>query len=106
MLESLEAEGLNGRKAFNLNFNPDLNIFTGQNGSGKTTTLKLIWYLISANIERIPREMKFERIKLKGHNFSIEIKRKIGNVATRDQSRARREALERIGFRAVREGRV
>jgi predicted ATP-binding protein involved in virulence len=74
MLHSLEAEGVNGRGNLDIRFNKDINIITGKNGSGKTTVLKLIWYLISANIERIPQEMTFKRIKLEGDNFLIEIK--------------------------------
>lgn len=39
--------------------NNDLNIITGRNGSGKTTVLKLLWYLISGNIERARSEIRF-----------------------------------------------
>lgn len=75
MLERFEVEDLNGSLTYRMDFHPDLNIFTGRNGSGKTTILKMLWYLISANVERIPKEMTFKRVFLKATKFSIEIAR-------------------------------
>lgn len=40
-------------------FNTDLNILTGRNGSGKTSVLKLIWYIISGNMLQALREVVF-----------------------------------------------
>ncbi|MFT3883374.1 MAG: AAA family ATPase [Gemmatales bacterium] len=60
MIKSLSVKNLNGRMSFDLNFNDDINIITGKNGSGKTTVLKLIWYAISGNLERIVQEIKFD----------------------------------------------
>lgn len=74
MITSLSIAGLNGKIDKTLQFHPDLNILTGKNGSGKTTILKLLWYLISGNIERIPREMSFREIELNTTEFSISIK--------------------------------
>ena len=46
-IKSFTVDGLLGsHDAICLDFNEDLNIFTGRNGSGKTTILKLMWYLI------------------------------------------------------------
>jgi predicted ATPase len=56
-IRQLIVRGLNGRSDFNLNFNHDINIVTGKNGSGKTTVLKLAWYMISGNLEWIPTEI-------------------------------------------------
>ncbi|TCG02053.1 hypothetical protein BZM26_02650 [Paraburkholderia strydomiana] len=42
------------------NFNTDLNILTGRNGSGKTTIIKLIWAVVSGNILLALREVNFK----------------------------------------------
>lgn len=62
MIQSLEVEGLNNQFNYGLKFNKDLNILTGVNGCGKTTLLKLIWYLISGNLHRIYHEIPFKYI--------------------------------------------
>lgn len=41
-------------------FNNDLNILTGRNGSGKTTIIKLAWSIISGNIVLALREVPFK----------------------------------------------
>lgn len=48
----------------NINFNSDLNILTGRNGSGKTKILKIVWRLISGNIETAIEEVSFDRVKV------------------------------------------
>lgn len=64
-IKSAEIIGLNGlNNHIKLNFNEDLNIITGRNGSGKTNILKLIWYVISGNIEVALREINFSEIKI------------------------------------------
>lgn len=73
MIKYLKAVGLNDKINCELNFNSDLNILTGKNGSGKTTVLKLIWYLISGNIERVFREMTFESIKVETSKIVLSI---------------------------------
>lgn len=75
MLRTLHIENLNGKLTKTIHFNEDLNIITGKNGSGKTTVIKLAWFLISGNIERIPREMDFDHVYLKMDNCSIDIKK-------------------------------
>jgi len=60
---------------FDLKFNEDINVLTGKNGSGKTTILKLIWYLISGNIDRMmTEEAMFEEIAIETNTFSLKIK--------------------------------
>lgn len=72
MIKSLRVRDLNSRISVSLNFHPDLNIITGKNGSGKTTILKLLWYLISGNLERIP-ELAFSECDLEHSLFRIRI---------------------------------
>jgi len=71
MLKSFSVEGLNGKLGFSTNFQPDLNLITGRNGSGKTTVLKLLWYMISGNLERIPPEITFHTATLVTDNYSL-----------------------------------
>jgi predicted ATP-binding protein involved in virulence len=44
--------------------NADINIITGRNGSGKTTVMKLIWYVMSGNIIHALREVNFDKVKI------------------------------------------
>ena len=71
MIERLEVVGLNHQFDYGLKFNPDLNIFTGSNGCGKTTLLKLMWYLISGNLHRIITEIPFEFVLIETDQFSF-----------------------------------
>ena len=45
---------------YDLTFHEDLNIFTGQNGSGKTTILKILWLVLSENIDILNKEVSFK----------------------------------------------
>ena len=73
MIKRLSVKGLNNRINFDQKFNEDLNIITGKNGSGKTTLLKLLWYLISANLERAIREIPFQSVSIETDSFSLSI---------------------------------
>ena len=73
MIKRLVVKGLHGKFDFDLAFNEDLNILTGKNGSGKTTILKLLWYLISGNLHRITSEMRFDIAEIETSKFSLKI---------------------------------
>jgi predicted ATPase len=48
---SFEVEGLFGKSGkIECNFHKDINILTGRNGAGKTSIMKLLWYIMSGNI--------------------------------------------------------
>ena len=64
MIRSLEVKGLNNRLSDKFKFHEDLNIFTGPNGSCKTTLLKLIWYFISGNLQQIVLEIPFHTVSI------------------------------------------
>lgn len=74
MIKSLHVDGLNDHMTFKLDFFDDINIITGKNGAGKTTVLKLLWYAISGNLERIAPEIKFKSFSLKTDTTSISMK--------------------------------
>jgi predicted ATP-dependent endonuclease of OLD family len=73
MIKTLRVAGLNQRFDFDLDFHEDLNILTGKNGSGKTSVLKLIWYIISGNLERIPSEIPVREAELVTDSFTLSL---------------------------------
>ena len=73
MIRRLKVKGLNHRIDIDREFNEDLNIITGKNGSGKTTMLKLLWYLISGNLERIFPEIPFQSVSIDTDSFVLSI---------------------------------
>lgn len=61
-INSFEVSGLLGQeKTIAIDFEPDINIMTGRNGSGKTSALKLLWYIISGNILLALKEVPFDK---------------------------------------------
>ena len=71
MIRYLEVKGLNNKLNQPFEFNEDLNIFTGPNGCGKTTLLKLIWYFISGHLEQILSEIPFSYLSIETDTFSL-----------------------------------
>ena len=74
MIRYLKVKGLNNRLDGEFEFNEDLNIFTGPNGSCKTTLLKLIWYFISGNLQQIVLEIPFRTISVQTDLFALSMK--------------------------------
>ncbi|MCW1388158.1 AAA family ATPase, partial [Acinetobacter baumannii] len=71
-IKKLEIKGLHGNEEpLILEFNDDLNILSGRNGAGKTTILKLMWYLISGNFDKAIAEIKFDSVKLETDIYSL-----------------------------------
>ena len=71
-LLQVEVDGMSSREGrLSFVFNDDLNILTGRNGSGKTSILKLVWYIISGNIQIAMREVAFSRVKLETSDYTI-----------------------------------
>lgn len=64
-IKSFEVVGLFQKENhINLNFHDDINIITGRNGSGKTSVLKLLWYIMSGHIFLGIKEVNFKKAKL------------------------------------------
>jgi predicted ATPase len=82
MIHRLKVKKLNDKLNFDFNFYPDLNIFTGKNGCGKTTVLKLIWYLAGGNIIQMFREINFEYLLFTSDNVKAEF-----TLFTKDQEK-------------------
>jgi len=68
-----EVVGLFDRSIINAELNSDLNILTGKNGAGKTTILKLLWYVISGNITNALAEIPFKKLTLVTDLYEITI---------------------------------
>ena len=75
MIRYLKVKGLNKRLDGEFEFNEDLNIFTGPNGSGKTTILKLLWYFISGHLAQILAEIPFHSIAIQTDPFALSMER-------------------------------
>lgn len=74
-IQSFKVTGLHGKKdIIELKFNDDLNILTGRNGAGKTTILKLMWYLISGNFDKAAAEIKFDSAELFTDVYDLRVK--------------------------------
>lgn len=75
-LVSTTVHGLFGQKtAKKLEFKPDLNIVTGKNGTGKTTIMKLIWYIISGQIVKALVEVDFTRVTIETSEYVLTVTR-------------------------------
>jgi predicted ATPase len=72
-LKRVSIKGLNNKLDCDFEFNNDINIVTGINGSGKTTFLKILWYAISGNIEHLISEINFKSFNLETSNFSLSL---------------------------------
>lgn len=75
-IESIEVTGLNGRSDKIVGvFGPGVNILTGRNGAGKTSILKLLWYIVSGNIAIALNEVNFQRAVVKTDLYQIAVNR-------------------------------
>ena len=83
MIKSLVVKGLWGRYDYDLQFNEDVNIFTGSNGTGKTTLLKMLWYVYSGNYEQLATEISFKKLVIVNDTNTVEIDR--SQVESRDE---------------------
>lgn len=76
MIKHFSVKNLNDFTSFSNDFNPDVNVIIGVNGSGKTSVLRLVWYLISANIERVFDDCRFDELYIETSTFKLSIKTK------------------------------
>lgn len=75
-IKSFEVLGLMRKEnSISARLEPDLNILTGRNGAGKTTILKLIWYIISGNIYEALKDVNFDRIRIVTDEYECSVVR-------------------------------
>lgn len=73
-IQQFEVSGLHdNEESITLNFHDDLNILSGRNGAGKTTILKLMWYLISGNFDKAVAEIKFNSAILTTDKYQLNV---------------------------------
>lgn len=81
MIRHLEISGLNGlERILKFDFHSDLNLLTGLNGCGKTTILKIIWFVNCGLIRELLTEVVFSKIELVADNYSVAIEKKDSSV--------------------------
>jgi predicted ATP-binding protein involved in virulence len=73
MIKYFKVVGLYHKMNFEFEFNDDLNIFTGKNGAGKTTVLRLIWYIISGNLDKIIPAIYFDELEIETNRFLLNV---------------------------------
>jgi len=73
-IKSMTVSGLFGKKVSQRHeFDKDFVIITGLNGSGKTTILKLLWYVVSGNITQALQEIDFSSITVETDVYKIHL---------------------------------
>lgn len=72
-LKHISVSGLFGKQNLDCDFNDDLNILTGRNGSGKTTMLKLAWFIMSGNIFLALKEISFKSCTITTDQYSCTV---------------------------------
>lgn len=81
----LDVLGLLGKEGtVSMKFNDDINILTGRNGSGKTSVLKLIWFIVSGNILLALKEVNFRRATLLTSEYECTVHRLTHNTCRVD----------------------
>lgn len=75
MIKRLKVEKLNSHLSDEYHFNSDLNLFTGKNGSSKTTLLKVIWFLNSGRLSTLLDEINFRSVELETTKGTIRVAR-------------------------------
>ncbi|MCB9529329.1 MAG: AAA family ATPase [Myxococcales bacterium] len=71
----MQIDGLFGRHKLRVKFDQNCLILVGENGSGKSTVLSILYYILSQDWHRL-RQLPFERAILRINGESIRIERK------------------------------
>jgi len=80
MIESFIVKGLWGKQNYSFDFDPNLNIIIGSNGTGKTTLLKLMWYMISGHIQQALAEVNFNEAEIITKTRQISLTKRLSNA--------------------------
>jgi len=79
-IKEVTIEGFWGRHNINSKFFDNVNIFIGQNGSGKTTFISILQSIFEVDIERL-YNLQFEKVTLKLYKGKSNIKLQVTKVA-------------------------
>lgn len=84
IIKNLKIIGLYGIKNYNIDFNEKLTLLYGYNGSGKTTVLNILSYLITGNVAKLSK-YKFKKVVLEycDENNNLQnliVERKANNI--------------------------
>ncbi len=74
MIKHIRIDRLNDHETLDLDMHPDINVITGKNGSGKTNLLKLLWYIVSGNLELLC-EIPFDVVEVTTDQYLFGMKR-------------------------------
>lgn len=86
-IEKFEVSGfLGNEKTISIPFHRDLNILTGRNGAGKTSMLKLMWYIMSGNILEGLKEVVFQKATLTTSEYTCTVHKVSSNTCRIDLS--------------------
>jgi predicted ATP-binding protein involved in virulence len=75
MIKSITVRNLNSKINLDVDFNEDINLFTGKNGSSKTTLLKLIWFINGGQLFNLLSEINFEYAQLITDKSKVSVER-------------------------------
>ena len=79
-IKEVDINGFWGRHKINTKFFDNVNIFIGQNGSGKTTFISILQSIFEVDIERL-YNLQFEKVTLKLYKGKSNIKLQVTKVA-------------------------
>ena len=79
-IKEVDINGFWGRHKINTKFFDNVNIFIGQNGSGKTTFISILQSILKVDIERL-YNLQFETVTLKLYKGKSNIKLQVTKVA-------------------------
>lgn len=105
MIKSITVRNLNAKMDLDLDFNSDINLLTGKNGSSKTTLLKLIWFLNGGQIYNLLNEINFEFVELQTDKAKVVVDRDLEKGTVKIQindgqpQSINEEELKQLNFR-------
>lgn len=85
LLETLEIKNLFGRVNYKIDFEENKLILVGENGSGKSTVVSMLYYFITKQWKKL-REYEFDEMSIKINNKKLTVRK--GEIATISRQRS------------------
>lgn len=92
-IKEVEIHGFWGKHSVKTKFHEDINIFIGQNGSGKTTFISILQSIIDVDIEKL-FNLQYEKVILRLSKVSSNIKIEVQKIA---ENLEYKEVIYKIG---------